>query len=78
MNIRTEVFRKIKELSKKTLNSRHRIFLIDIAGALSFSKDSLLLSLAELESDGLIKIHKTTVTSVSLTRYGILQEMPLP
>ena len=77
MNIRTEVFRKIKELSKKTLNSRHRIFLIDIAGTLSFSRESLLLSLAELENDGLIKIHNTTVTSVSLTSYGMLQEIPL-
>ena len=74
MNIKTEVFLKIKELSKRTLNSNHRIFVIDIAGALSCSKESLLISLNELENDGLIKIHKTTVTAISLTSYGMLQK----
>jgi Mn-dependent DtxR family transcriptional regulator len=77
MNVRTEVFRKIKDLSRKTLNSRHRIFLVDIAGELAISMKLLLVSLSELEHTGLIKIHKTTVTSVSLTGQGISQEMPL-
>ena len=78
MNIRTTVFKKIKDLSKKAINPRHRIFLIDIAGELMFTKKALLMSVAELEHIGLIQIHKTTVTSVSLTGSGMLQEVPVP
>lgn len=49
-SVRAEVFRRIKELSKTTVNSRHWIFENDIGGAFSFSKESVLLSLTELES----------------------------
>lgn len=65
-----EVFQKIRELSKKTLNPRHRILLNDICSEISIPTDSLLVLLIELENRGLIKIFNTTVTSVSLTDYG--------
>jgi len=71
-----EVFTKIKVMSRKTLNPNHRILLSDIVSEIHVPQDSLLVLLVELENRGLIKIHKTTIVSVSLTNYGIGQETP--
>jgi len=71
-----EIFRKIKVMSRKTLNPNHRILLSDIVSEIHVPQDSLLVLLVELENRGLIKIHKTTIVSVSLTNYGIGQEDP--
>ncbi len=67
------VFEMIKEMSKKTYNSQHRTLLIDIASALTLPNDELLLLITELESAGLIKLHRTKVISVTLTNYGLSQ-----
>lgn len=74
MRTATAVFRKLKEMSKKTLNSRHRIFLNDIAAEVSLPPELLSEMLTELEQAGLIQIHKTTVIAISLTGYGLTQE----
>jgi len=71
-----EIFRKIKVMSRKTLNPNHRILLSDIVSEIHVPQDFLLVLLIELENRGLIKIHKTTIVSVSLTNYGIGQENP--
>lgn len=65
-----EVFNKIKAMSLRTLNPRHRILLDDIYQEIPVPKDRLLVLLVELENRGLIKIFNTTVASVSLTNYG--------
>jgi Mn-dependent DtxR family transcriptional regulator len=67
----TQVFDKMKVWSKKTLNSRHRILLNDMARELSISQELLLGLLKELEDAGLVKIYKTEVASVSLTSIGL-------
>jgi DNA-binding MarR family transcriptional regulator len=74
MSTAAQVFDKMKDWSKKTLNFRHRILLNDIAAELSISQDSLLGLLTELENAGLVKIYRTDVASVSLTSYGVAQE----
>lgn len=71
-----EVFRKIKELSRRTMKANHRILLSDIATGMDLSHDSLLVMLVELENRGLVRIFKTMVLSVSLTSYGISQDDP--
>lgn len=63
----------MKDWSKKTLNSRHRMLLNDMATELSISQDLLLGLLKELEKAGLVKIYKSDVASVSLTSYGLTQ-----
>lgn len=63
----------MKDWSKKTLNSRHRLLLSDIATELSISRDLLLGLLEELEKAGLVKIYKSDIASVSLTSYGLTQ-----
>jgi len=68
-----QVFDKMKDWSKKTLNSRHRLLLSDIATELSISRDLLLGLLEELEKAGLVKIYKSDIASVSLTSYGLTQ-----
>jgi hypothetical protein len=71
----THVFDKMKKWSKKTLNSRHRLLLDDLAAELSIPNDSLMGLLSELENAGLVKIYKTGVAAVSLTSYGLAQEI---
>lgn len=73
MSTAAQVFDKMKDWSKKTLNSRHRILVNDIAAELSVSHDLLLGLLKELENAGLVKIYKTDIASVSLTSYGLTQ-----
>jgi len=68
-----QVFDKMKDWSKKTLNSRHRLLLSDIGTELSISRDLLLGLLKELEKAGLVKIYKSDIASVSLTSYGLTQ-----
>jgi Mn-dependent DtxR family transcriptional regulator len=70
----TQVFDKMKDWSKKTLNSRHRILLNDMATELSISQELLMGLLRELENAGLVKIHKSEIAAVSLTSYGLTQE----
>jgi len=72
-----EVFKKIKTISARTLNPRQRILLHDILSEMFITQNSLVVLLIELENRGLVKIHHTTVVSVSLTNYGITQEDPL-
>ncbi len=67
------VFDAIKRMSKKTLNSQHRILLNDIVMELKSSDDELVLLLSELVAAGLIKLHRSKVISVSLTNYGLSQ-----
>lgn len=74
MSTAAQVFSKIKDLSKKTLNSRHRILLSDIVAELSISQDILLGLLSELEKANLVKIYRTDIPSVSLTSSGLAQE----
>jgi hypothetical protein len=73
MSTAAQVFDKMKDWSKKTLNSRHRILLSDIATELSVPQDLLLGLLTELQNAGLVRIYKTDVASVSLTSYGLTQ-----
>jgi hypothetical protein len=68
-----QVFDKMKDWSKKTLNSRHRLLLSDMGTELSISRDLLLGLLEELEKAGLVKIYKSDIASVSLTSYGLTQ-----
>jgi Mn-dependent DtxR family transcriptional regulator len=72
----TEVFGKIKEMSKRTYGAQNRILLHDIADALSISSDLLLVMVIELQNRGLIIIHKTSIVSVSLTNYGVQEDNP--
>jgi Mn-dependent DtxR family transcriptional regulator len=74
MSTVAQVFDKMKDWSKKTLNSRHRMLLSDLAAELSISRDSLSELLTELENAGLVKIYRTDVASVSLTSYGLAQK----
>ncbi|MGC4234700.1 MAG: hypothetical protein QM594_17090 [Niabella sp.] len=71
-----EVFKHIKAWSLKTLNRRQRIILQELSTSLSVSGDSLLVLLIELENRGLIKIHRESIISVSLTNYGVEQHNP--
>lgn len=71
-----EVFDKIRQMSQRTLNQQHRILLHEIAEELSLSNDTVLVLLTELQNRGLIRIHQTTVASVSLTNYGTNNENP--
>lgn len=66
-----KIFEAIKTMSKKTLNSQHRILLNDIASDLKLSKDNILVSLLELEYAGYIKIHRSKIISVALTNHGL-------
>jgi Mn-dependent DtxR family transcriptional regulator len=70
----TEVFRAIKEMSRKSLGSRPRILVGHLAVNLEVSSNIILVLLAELKNRGLVEIHKTPVASVSLTNYGAGQE----
>lgn len=71
-----EVFKKIREMSTKTLNPHHRILLSDIVSQMRISNDSLLVLLTELENRGLITFHKSKIASVSLTLYGNQENPP--
>ena len=71
-----DVFKKIKAISRETLNPNRRILLSDMVNEIALPQDSLLVLLIELEDRGLIKIHKTPIVSISLTSYGIDQENP--
>ncbi|HTM66392.1 MAG TPA: hypothetical protein VL093_08740 [Flavipsychrobacter sp.] len=71
------VLRTTREMSTKTLNPHHRIFISDIISEMRISSNSLLVLLTELGNRGLIKVYKSRIASVSLTRYGN-QEYPLP
>jgi DNA-binding MarR family transcriptional regulator len=72
----TEVFKQIRSMSLKTLNPKHRILIRDIATELGVEPDALLVLLAELNNRGLIRLHHTTIASVSLTDYGVGQDNP--
>ena len=71
-----EVFQRIKDLSRRTVESNHRILLSDIAAGMNVSQDTLLVLLTELENRGLIRVFKTMLLSVSLTQYGMSQDDP--
>lgn len=71
-----EVFKLIKQLSRRTLGTHQRILLSEIASELLITQDKLLVLLIELENRGLVKIHKTRVLSVSITDYGHANETP--
>lgn len=69
-----EIFSAVKRMSQRTLGTRPRLLLTDIATSLGVSPDIILVLLVELENRGLVQIHKATVVSVSLTNYGVSQE----
>ncbi len=71
-----EVFQKIREISRRTLNPQHPILLNTLAEAMSVPNDRLLVLLVELANRGLIRIRRTSPLSISLTPYGTTQADP--
>ena len=71
-----EVFKLIKQVSRRTVNPLHRILLDDILSEFSISEDAVLVLLAELQNRGLILIHHSVVPTVSLTNYGSSTDAP--
>lgn len=69
-----EIFRTVKQMSKRTLGPRPRVLLGDMTRVLGIPADTILLLLTELEDRGLVEVHGTTTVSVSLTSYGVTQE----
>ncbi|MCH5684479.1 hypothetical protein LWM68_09500 [Niabella sp. W65] len=76
MTTSKEVFDYIKSLSAKTLNPQIRIRLSDVLSGFSIEGEKVLVLLAELENRRLIDIHRVSVPSVSLTRYGVQNDYP--
>lgn len=72
----TEVFKHIKTESLKMVNPQIRIRLSEVLSAFPISKEEVLVLLTELENRRLIDIHRGAIPSVSLTKYGSLNERP--
>lgn len=71
-----EVFKLIKQVSRRTVNPQHRILLDDILSEFSIPEDTVLVLLVELQNRGLILIHHSIVPTVSLTSYGSTTDAP--
>lgn len=70
------VFDYIKALSSKKVNPQIRIRLSEVLAGFPVQKEKILVLLAELENRGLINIHRETIPSVSLTKYGVQNDSP--
>ncbi|HTG56093.1 MAG TPA: hypothetical protein VL943_07495 [Niabella sp.] len=71
-----EVFDYIKSLSAKTVNPQIRIRLSDILSGFTIPGEKVLVLLTELENRRLIDIHRGSIPSISLTRYGFQNDYP--
>lgn len=76
MTTSKEVFDYVKLFSAKTLNPQIRIRLSDILSEFPISAEKVLLLLTELENRRLIDIHRGSIPSISLTRYGVQNDNP--
>ena len=65
-----DVFRKIKDLSKRVPNPRPQIPVNDIASELQMSRDQIFPCIAELKKLRLIQCETATPSLVKLTLLG--------
>ena len=65
-----EVYRKIKEISKRTANPRPAVQVSGIANELRITQEQLAPFLAELKDLRLIQFGKLPVESIKLTLLG--------
>jgi predicted transcriptional regulator len=70
MSTENEVFRKIKEISTRTLQPRPLVNTYDLANELSISREALMPSLAKLKQTRLVNFNDAQETSVRLTLLG--------
>jgi len=65
-----EVFRKIKEISKRSVNPRPQVLVQLVAQELSASRENIMPSLKELKDMRLIQLDNITASHLKLTLLG--------
>ena len=70
MSAENEVFRKIKEISTRTLQPRPLVNSAEIARELNMTQDILMTSLNQLKTLRLVNFNDTQGSSVRLTLLG--------
>ena len=70
MSAENEVFRKIKEISTRTLQPRPLVNSAEIARELNMTQDILMASLNQLKTLRLVNFNDTQGSSVRLTLLG--------
>ncbi|MCF8449392.1 MAG: hypothetical protein K9G49_05910 [Taibaiella sp.] len=70
MSTENEVFRKIKEISTRTIQPRPLVNTYDLANELSMSRENLMPCLASLKQTRLLNYHDAQAVSVRLTLLG--------
>lgn len=65
-----EVFRKIKEISKRSVNPRPQVLVQLVAQELSASRENIMPSLRELKEMRLIQLETVTSAHLRLTLLG--------
>ncbi len=70
MATENEVFRKIKEISTRTIQPRPLVNTYDLANELSMSRESLMPCLTELKQTRLVTFNDAKAVSIRLTLLG--------
>src|SRR5260370_822849 len=70
MSNENEVFRKIKEISTRTLQPRPLVNTYDLANELNMSREQLMNCLSQLKQTRLVSFNDTQFTGVRLTLLG--------
>jgi len=70
MSVENEVFRKIKEISTRTLQPRPLVNTYDLASELNMSRETLMHSLTELKQTRLVSFNDPQSVGVRLTLLG--------
>ncbi len=70
MSTDNDVFRKIKEMSTRTLQPRPLVNTYDLANELSTSREQLMPSITRLQQTRLLTFHDAKAVSVKLTLLG--------
>ena len=70
MPTENEVFRKIKEISTRTIHPRPLVNTGDLAKELSMSRESLMPSLTQLKQLRLVNFNDTQAMAIRLTLLG--------
>jgi hypothetical protein len=70
MSTDNEVFRKIKEISTRTLQPRPLVNTYELASELNISRENLMKSLTELKQTRLVNFNDAQGQSIRLTLLG--------
>ncbi len=70
MSTENEVFRKIKEISTRTIQPRPLVNTYELANELSMTRENLMPLVAKLKQTRLVNFHDSQAVSIRLTLLG--------